>query len=108
MQALFIDASCSIGKSELQTLNIRGYELAVARSLLEACELIRQTDFDCILLDVQTAAGSLSSRQIRDLANASALALVSNAPIDVLVAQSLAEGSIEFQNLRRLIATIDD
>jgi CheY-like chemotaxis protein len=98
MQVLILDADPSIDQSVLQYLLARSYEITITRTPDEALDLIHRTQFDCILLDVSTTAECLGLVEIRQLVRTSAVGFMAAVPVESLVAEAIAEGSIEFQS----------
>jgi CheY-like chemotaxis protein len=107
MQVLVFDAAASIDDSVLKFLHARGYDVSVTFNPRDAVERLRQTEFDCILLDVTTAAKCLKLLEMRKLVRTSAVVFMTTEPIDVLVAEAEDEGSIEFQSLPVLIENLE-
>jgi len=97
MQVLIFDADPAVDRSMHLYLNARGYQITITRTLEETLDLIHRTQFDCILLDVSTTAACLGLLEIRQIVRTSAVEFMIAAPIESLVADSIAEGSIEFQ-----------
>ncbi len=97
MSILIIDAPRSMDQAVLRTLFLEGYKVTTTETANEALELIHQVQFDCILIDIATSAsgdyGGLA--EIRQFVRASAVALMTVAPVDSLIREALAEGSIE-------------
>jgi CheY-like chemotaxis protein len=107
MQVLVFDADPSIDQSVLRYLHARSYEITITRNPSEALDLVHRTEFDCILLDVATAADSLGLLEIRQLVRASAVAFMTTMPVEALVAEALVEGSMEFQSFPVLINNLE-
>ena len=103
MQVLIFDADPSIDQSILQYLHLRNYDVTIARTAREALDLIHRTEFDCILLDVSTNAEYFGLVEIRQLMRTSAVGFMTSMPVESLVAEAVAEGSIQFQSLPDLI-----
>jgi len=107
MQVLIFDADPSIDQSVLRYLHARNYEITITRTPAEALDLIHRTEFDCILLDVSTAAECLGLLEIRQLVRTSAVGFMTTMPIESLVAEVVAEGSIEFQSFPVLLENLE-
>ena len=101
MQVLIFDAD-PVDRSMHLYLNARGYEITITRTPEETLDLIHRTQFDCVLLDVSTTAACLGLPEIRQIVRTSAVEFMIATPIESLVADSVAEGSIEFQPIRVL------
>ena len=97
MPILIIDAPRSMDQAVLRTLFLRGYKVTTTENASEALELIHQVQFDCILIDIATSAsgdyGGLA--EIRQFVRRSAVALMTAIPVESLIRETLAEGSIE-------------
>src|ERR1051326_5643114 len=107
MQVLIFDKDPSVDSSVQRYLQARNYEITITSDRCEALELIHVMDFDCILLDVATAAECLGLLDIRQLVRTSAVGLMTTMPIESLVAETVADGSIEFQSFPALIEKIE-
>jgi CheY-like chemotaxis protein len=107
MQVLIFDADPSIDQSILQYLHLRNYDVTIARTAREALDLIHRTEFDCILLDVSTNAEYFGLVEIRQLMRTSAVGFMTSMPVESLVAEAVAEGSIQFQSLPDLIESLE-
>jgi CheY-like chemotaxis protein len=101
MQVLIFDGDSALDRSIDLYLTARGYEITVARTPKEALDLIHRFEFDCILVDVSTTA-CLGLLEIRQIVKTSAVEFMITTPIESLVADAVAEGSIEFQSIRAL------
>jgi CheY-like chemotaxis protein len=97
MPILIIDAPRSMDQAVLRTLFLRGYRVTTTETASEALELIHQVQFDCILIDIATSDsrnyGGLA--EIRQFVRRSAVALMTAIPVETLIRETLAEGSIE-------------
>jgi len=107
MQVLIFDADPLIDQSILQYLHLRNYDVTILRSAGEALDLIHRTEFDCILLDVSTTAEYFGLVEIRQLMRTSAVAFMTPMQVESLVAEAVAEGSIQFQSLPDLIENLE-
>ena len=107
MQVLIFDDDPSIDDSALRYLLARSYEVTITGTPDKALDLIHHTVFDCILLDVSTSAKCLRLLEIRQLVRASAVAFMCTMPIESLVAEAIAEGSIECQAFPLLIDRLE-
>jgi hypothetical protein len=58
-------------------------------------KLIHQTKFDCILIDIATSATRRGLAEIRQLIRTSAVVLMTAIPVESLIHEALAEGSLE-------------
>jgi len=106
MQVLIFDADPAIDRSIQLYLNARGYEITITRTPEETLDLIHRTQFDCILVDVSTTAACLGLLEIRQIVRTSAVEFMITAPLELLVADSVAEGSIEFHPVGFLIENL--
>jgi CheY-like chemotaxis protein len=97
MPVLIIDATRSMDQAVLRTLFLRGYRVTNTQTAREALELIHQAEFDCILIDIATSVsgdcGGLA--EIRQFGRTSAVALMTAVPVESLIREALADGSIE-------------
>jgi len=97
LSILIIDALQSMDQAVLRTLFLSGYRITTTETASEALELIHQHEFDCILIDVATSDsgdyGGLA--EIRQFVRTSAVALLTAVPVESLIREALAEGSIE-------------
>ena len=107
MQVLIFDADPSIDQSTLQYLHLRNYDVTIVRTTGEALDLIHRTEFDCILLDVSTTAEYFGLVEIRQLMRTSAVGFMTPMQVESLVAEAVAEGSIQFQSLPDLIENLE-
>src|SRR5437868_6530307 len=107
MQVLIIDACSSIDDTVLQALRRRGHEVTAIRAPHDALELVAHTEFDCILVDVSTAGDCLGLAEMRQLVRTSAVALMTSASVEALIAEGLTAGNIEFCALPALTANIE-
>ena len=107
MQVLIFDADPTIDQSILQYLHLRNYDVTIARTGGEALDLIHRTEFDCILLDVSTTAEYFGLVEIRQLMRTSAVGFMTPMQVESLVAEAVAEGSIQFQSLPDLIENLE-
>jgi CheY-like chemotaxis protein len=107
MQVLIFDADPSIDQSILQYLHLRNYDITIVRTAGEALDLIHRTEFDCILLDVSTTAEYFGLVEIRQLMRTSAVGFMTPMQVESLVAEAVAEGSIQFQSSPDLIENLE-
>jgi hypothetical protein len=107
MQVLIFDADPLIDQSILQYLHLRDYDVTIVRTVGEALDLIHRTEFDCILLDVSTAAEYFGLIEIRQLMRTSSVGFMTPIQVELLVAEAVAEGSIQFQSLPDLIENLE-
>ena len=107
MQVVIFDAFPSIDQSILQHLHLRNYDVTIVRTAGEALDLIHRTEFDCILLDVSTTAEYFGLVEIRQLMRTSAVGFMTPLQAELLVAEAVAEGSIQFQSLPDLIENVE-
>jgi CheY-like chemotaxis protein len=107
MQVLIVDADPSIDESVLRYLHSRNYEATITGAPREALDLIHHNEFDCILVDVSTTAECLGLLEIRQLARRAAVAFMTTTPVETLVAEAVAEGSIEFQPFPILVGDFE-
>src|SRR5213594_1564767 len=107
MQVLIFDADPSIDQSILQYLHLRNYDVTMVRTAGEALDLIHRAEFDCILLDVSTTAEYFGLVEIRQLMRTSAVGFMTPMQVESLVAEAVAEGSIQFQSLPDLIENLE-
>lgn len=109
MPILILDAPGSMDPAVLCTLFSRGYQVTTTETANEALELIHQAQFDCILIDIATSAsgdyGGLA--EIRQFVRTSAVGLMTAAPVESLIREAFAEGSIERISVPVLSATIE-
>jgi CheY-like chemotaxis protein len=109
MPILILDAPRSMDPAVLRTLFSRGYQVTMTETASEALELIHQAQFDCILIDIATSAsgdyGGLA--EIRQYVRTSAVGLMTAAPVESLIREAFAEGSIERISVAVLSATIE-
>lgn len=108
MQVLIFDADPAIDQSILQFLHMRNYDVTILRTADGALDLIHRTAFDCILLDVSTTAEYFGLVEIRQLMRTSAVGFMTPMQVESLVAEAVAEGSIQFQSLPDLIENLED
>jgi CheY-like chemotaxis protein len=108
MRILFVDDSYSIDQAALELLRARGHDLKRTRIAVDALDLIRRNEFDCIFLDLSTIADSLGLAEIRALARTSGVILIGASPVESLVADSLSTGHLEFQPIPVLIAHMNE
>ena len=97
MPILIIDAAGSMDQAVLHTLFSRGYKVTTTETASEALELIHQAQFDCVLIDIATSAGSDYGGlgEIRQFVRTSSVALMTAVPVESLIREALADGSIE-------------
>jgi len=107
MKVLIFDAGPSIDQFILQYLHLRNYEVTIVRAAGEALDLIHRTEFDCILLDVSTTAEYFGLVEIRQLMRTSAVGFMTPMQVESLVAEAVAEGSIQFQSLSDLVENLE-
>jgi CheY-like chemotaxis protein len=97
MPILIIDAPRSTDQAVLRALFLRGYRVTNTATASQALELIHQAEFDCIFIDIATLAngdyGGLE--EIRQFVRSSAVVLMTAVPVESLIREALAEGSIE-------------
>jgi CheY-like chemotaxis protein len=97
MPILIIDAPRSTDQAVLRMLFLSGYTVTTTDTASKALELIQQAEFDCILIDIATSAsadyGGLV--EIRQFVRTAPVALMTAAPVESLIREALAEGSIE-------------
>jgi CheY-like chemotaxis protein len=105
---LVIDATRSMDQAACRTLSSRGYQVTITKTAREALELIHQTEFKCIVIDIATAASGDygGPAEIRQFIRASAVALMTQVPMDSLIREALEDGSIERLTIPVLSAKI--
>jgi CheY-like chemotaxis protein len=91
-----------------RTLSSRGYQVTFAKTAREALELVHQIEFKCIVIDIATAASGDygGPAEIRQFIRASAVALMTQVPMDSLICEALEDGSIERLTIPVLSAKI--
>lgn len=106
MQVLIVDANASFDTSVVRTL--RGYQLTTVSDMAQALTIIHETAFDCILVDIDTPpAHPLNAiAEIRQLVMTSAVVFLTDKPIQSLIEEALANGSIEVVFAADAIANI--
>jgi DNA-binding NtrC family response regulator len=94
---LVIDATRSMDQAAFRTLAAKGYKIRIAETANKALELIHQTRFKCIVIDIATSASSDYGglAEIRQFIRASAVALIMQVPLQSLIREALDDGSIE-------------
>jgi CheY-like chemotaxis protein len=97
VQVLIFDAGPSSDQPIVQYLHARNYQITIARTASEALYLIHRTEFDCILLDASTTAETLGLLEIRQFVRTSAVGFMTTMPIESIMADAVADGTIEFQ-----------
>src|SRR5689334_17225106 len=97
MRVLLIDSTELLDASIVSALLARGHEVIATQSAVSAVDLMQDHEFDCMFIDVEAAGDALGLVELRLLARRSALALMASSPVDLLVAESLAKGNIEFR-----------
>ena len=109
LSILIIDALRSMDQAVLRTLFLSGYRITTTETASEALELIHQHEFDCILIDVATSDGGDYGglAEIRQFVRTSAVGLMTAAPVESLIREAFAEGSIERISVPVLSATIE-
>jgi CheY-like chemotaxis protein len=107
MPILIIAEPRSMDRGLLRTLTRRGYRLTTTETARKAVELIHQTKFDCILIDIATSATCGGLVEIRQFIRTSAVVLMTGVPVESLIHEALAEGSIELVSVGVLRKKID-
>ena len=107
MPILIIDAPRSVDQGLWRTLTMRGYRLTTTETAREAVKLVHQTKFDCILIDIATSATCGGLAEIRQFMRTSAVVLMTPVPVESLIHEALAEGSIELLPVDVLRKKID-
>jgi CheY-like chemotaxis protein len=94
---LIIDATRSMDRAVFRTLSSRGYKVTIRETAREALQLLHQTEFKCIVIDIATSdSGDYGGpAEIRQFIRASAVALMTQVPVDSLIREALEDGSIE-------------
>jgi len=105
---LIIDAPRSMDPVVLQTLFLRGFTVTVTDTASNALELLHQAEFQGILIDITSAScdhGGLA--EIRQFVRTAPVALMTAAPVESLIREAIAEGSIEPLSARVLSTKIE-
>ena len=100
MRVLIVDKTPPLNDADLRTLYLRGYEVVTAGTEAEAIDWIHGSGFDCIVVGVPESGdsdfGDLG--EIRQLARACALVLVTATTAAAFAQEAVAEGSIELNS----------
>jgi CheY-like chemotaxis protein len=106
---LIIDATRSIDQAAFRTLSSRGYKVTITETAREALQLIHQTEFKCIVIDIVTSASGDygGPAEIRQFIRASAVALMTRVPMYSLIREARENGSIEPLAIPVLSAKMD-
>ena len=108
MNVLSIEVAPTLTPADLDILSQRGYFVRSVRTTAEALELVSRSRFDCVVVGIPDSADAAPPEltEIRQFARDSAVALITAASAESIVARSFAQGAVERQTARTLGSTL--